>query len=276
MDEKKLFQIGDVAKMFQLSAGTLRHYERLGILHPEYIDSETGYRYYSIRQFEVLTNIRYLRALDMPLEQIAEFVHNRDLDLIENTLLKHKEIVEQKKSELEAIGRKIEHRLVQIRDARHSNLEQIKLLTTEACRLVWIKDSVKWKSYLSLEHSIRRLEKHQKVPLTFQGKVGVGICKENLYLGKYDRYDVVFIILDDEDTYEGEIDSIEPGLCVSMRFQGSHDKAPTHYQKMLQYIKAEKLEIIGFSRELNLIDNVLSSDPKQYVTEIRIPVRRVY
>ena len=127
MDEKKLFQIGDVAKMFQLSAGTLRHYERLGILHPEYIDSETGYRYYSIRQFEVLTNIRYLRALDMPLEQIAEFVHNRDLDLIENTLLKHKEIVEQKKSELEAIGRKIEHRLAQIRDARHSNLEQIKL-----------------------------------------------------------------------------------------------------------------------------------------------------
>ena len=50
----------------------------------------------------------------------------------------------------------------------------------------------------------------------------------------------------------------------------------SHYQKMLQYIKAEKLEIIGFSRELNLIDNVLSSDPKQYVTEIRIPVRRVY
>lgn len=275
MEEKKLFQIGDVAKMFQLSVGTLRHYERLNILRPEYTDPETGYRYYSIRQFEALTTIRYLRTLDMPLEQIAEFVNNRDLDLIESTLLKQKEIVGQKQRELEAIGRKIDHRLEQIRDARHSDLEQIKLLPTEACRLVWIKDSVKWKSYLSLEYSVRRLEQHQKVPLTFQGKVGVGIFKENLYAGKYGRYDVVFIILDDEDTYEGDIDKIEQGLCVSIRFQGSHNRSPIYYKKLLEYIRTEQLEIIGFSRELNLIDNVLSSNPEQFVTEIRIPVRHV-
>lgn len=53
--------------------GSLRHYEQAGLLKPEYTDPETGYRYYSVRQFEVLNTIRYLRVLDMPLGQIGEF-----------------------------------------------------------------------------------------------------------------------------------------------------------------------------------------------------------
>ena len=65
--DKKLFQIGDVAKMFRISVGSLRHYEQAGLLKPEYIDENSGYRYYSTRQFEVLNTIRYLRLLDMPL-----------------------------------------------------------------------------------------------------------------------------------------------------------------------------------------------------------------
>lgn len=44
MENKKLFQIGDVAKMFHISVGSLRHYEQVGLLKPEYTDPETSYR----------------------------------------------------------------------------------------------------------------------------------------------------------------------------------------------------------------------------------------
>ena len=37
MDKPKLFQIGDVAKLFHLSVSSLRHYENVGLLTPEYI-----------------------------------------------------------------------------------------------------------------------------------------------------------------------------------------------------------------------------------------------
>ena len=73
MEKQELFQIGEVARMFHLSVGSLRHYEKIGLLEPEYVDPETGYRYYSIRQFECLNTIRYLRVLDMPLPRIAGF-----------------------------------------------------------------------------------------------------------------------------------------------------------------------------------------------------------
>ena len=45
MDKPKLFQIGDVAKLFHLSVSSLRHYENVGLLTPEYIAPGTGYRY---------------------------------------------------------------------------------------------------------------------------------------------------------------------------------------------------------------------------------------
>ena len=42
---------------------------------PEYISSDSGYRYYGTEQFEVLNTIRYLRALDMPLAEIEDLVY---------------------------------------------------------------------------------------------------------------------------------------------------------------------------------------------------------
>ena len=82
----QLFSIGEMAKIFHLSVSSLRHYEALGLVTPEYVDPSTNYRYYSVRQFEPLNTIRYLRALDMPLTEIADFLQNRDVEAIEEKL----------------------------------------------------------------------------------------------------------------------------------------------------------------------------------------------
>ena len=93
MDRAGLFSIGTIGKMFHLSVSSLRHYEAIGLLTPEYIDPESGYRYYSTRQFEVLNTIRYLRALDMPLQEISDFMENRDVERMEEKLLLQKQAV---------------------------------------------------------------------------------------------------------------------------------------------------------------------------------------
>lgn len=82
----QLFSIGEMAKIFHLSVSSLRHYEALGLVTPEYVDPSTNYRYYSVRQFEPLNTIRYLRAMDMPLTEIADFLQNRDVETIEEKL----------------------------------------------------------------------------------------------------------------------------------------------------------------------------------------------
>ena len=162
MEEEKLFRIGDVAKMFHISTGTLRHYERIGIVVPEFIEEKSSYRYYGIRQFEVLNTIRYLRVLDMPLEQIADFLANRDIQVIEEKLQNQKEMIREKKRQLEVIERKIDLRIHQIQDAASSKLDEIRMQQTKACRIVWIRDSLKIHSHLDQEYAIRCREYPKK------------------------------------------------------------------------------------------------------------------
>lgn len=269
----RLFRIGKVADMFNVSLGTLRHYERCGLLEPEYIDPRTGYRYYGAKQFEVLNTIRYLRVLDMPLTQIAEFLHNRDVHVIEDKLVAQKALIERKQHELEMVQRKIDHRLERLRDAEQSEFDVIRVVRQPACRIVWIRDSPKVDSYLGLEYSIRKLEQHQKDSLVFLGKVGVGIDKESLEQGGYADYGLVFLLLDDEDEYEGDTVALPETDCVRIRFRGSHGDAPDRYRELIWYTAEQGLDITGFSREIALIDEGLTSDPAQFVTEICIPVR---
>lgn len=274
MEDQKLFQIGEVAKMFHVSMGTLRHYERSGLLTPEVIDERTGYRYYGIRQMEVLNTIRYLRVLDIPLPQIKEFLQNRDTQIMEDKLTKQKELIHQKIQELELIERKIDHRLEHIQDATHARLDEISLETIPAGRIVWIRDSLRPHSYLDLEYSIRRLEENQKESLVFLGKVGVGISRENLENGAFHNYDLVFLLLDPEDSYEGTVENYPEQLCARVRFRGSHTEAPAQYEKLMKHIRQQGFRPAGFSREITLIDYGLTSDPEKFVTEILIPVEK--
>lgn len=43
MDRKNLFPIGEVSKLFHISVSSLRHYENIGLLTPEYISPDSGY-----------------------------------------------------------------------------------------------------------------------------------------------------------------------------------------------------------------------------------------
>ncbi len=177
MDMPKLFQIGDVAKLFNLSVSSLRHYENIGLLIPEYIDPESGYRYYSTRQFEPLNTIRYLRALDIPLSEIADFLQNRDIEKIEEKLKKQRETVIEKQRKLKLIERKINNRLCQIENARKSEFDKVKLVELSPCRAVIMEDSLKIENMFDMETPIRKLEQAQAQGVVFLGKVGVGISK---------------------------------------------------------------------------------------------------
>ncbi len=272
MEKRELFQIGEVAKMFHLSVGSLRHYEKIGLLQPEYIDVETGYRYYSTRQFECLNTIRYLRVLDMPLAQIADFLKNRDVAKMKEMLCQQREAVIRKQKDLQIIERKINNRLQQLESALCSDLDVVRIVQAQKRRIAWIRNDISISSYLDLETSIRQLENQQSEALVFLGKVGVGIAREKLQQKQYDSYDMVFLLLDKEDSYQGSVTELPEETCVSIRFCGSHREAPIYYKKLDRFITEHKLAITGFSKEITMIDYGLTNDTDQFVTEIQIPV----
>ena len=266
------FRIGEVSEMFHISVGLLRHYDKIGLLKPEYTDPETGYRYYSVRQFECLNTLRYLRALDIPLEEISGFLKNRNLDTIHDLLRNQKEVVRKRRQELLRIEHKIDRRLAQIDNALSSIFDEISLSHKPCFRFTSIRTEISPRSYLDLESSIRKLDQTRESSVIFLGKVGIGISDDNLLKHQFQPYDTVFLILDEEDQFEGETSLFPESDCVSVRFQGSHEKASIYYERLMDYIEEHHLVISGLSREITMIDDGFTNDPSKFVTEIEIPV----
>lgn len=273
MKQKKLFPIGEVSRMFHISVSCLRHYEAIGLLTPQYISPESGYRYYGAEQFEVLNTIRYLRALDMPLREIEDFLKNKDVDRMEEKLRQQKQAVLTKKQAFERIERKIDHRLRWLADAKTAPLDTVCLVQCPPCRIVWVDKPLKIDGSADMEAPIRRLDQSDAEAVVFLGKVGLGISAEHLQNAQTAQYDGIFLILDQEDIYTGQTLELPQTLCVRLRFRGSHTQAHGQYQKLLTYMEQNRMRVNGFSREITLIDYGVTDDTEKFVTEICIPVK---
>ncbi len=136
---KEILTISEFASLRGITAETLRHYDRIGLLKPAFIDSSTGYRYYSILQYEQLSTILELRQMGMSLSEIRNFFEDRNphsaLELLtERKLVLQAEI--QKLRQLEtAVSSKISH-LEDILSRRASDPPRLVTLP-ERKALVW-------------------------------------------------------------------------------------------------------------------------------------------
>lgn len=153
--------------------------------------------------------------------------------------------------------------------------DTVKLILKAKFRMVLVNSQIKIHSFLDIEKPIRELDRNQTEAVVFLGKFGVGITPQNLEKGIFGRYDCSFLILDKEDNFEGESTEIPETLYVSVRFHGSHTEAPEQYKKLFSYITKHNLKIIGFSREITMIDYGLTDDLSKFVTEISIPVKYI-
>lgn len=73
-----MFRIGDFSRLTQVTVKALRHYDRLGLLKPDSVDPESGYRYYTSAQVPRLNRILALKDLGFSLEQVGQLI---DADL---------------------------------------------------------------------------------------------------------------------------------------------------------------------------------------------------
>lgn len=92
----ELYSIGDTAKLMGISVQTLRNYSNLKLLNPQYVDPDTGYRYYSFKQFHYIDRIKYLRGLGLSLSEIEDILDDGKADKMLSYLeMQEKKILKQ-------------------------------------------------------------------------------------------------------------------------------------------------------------------------------------
>ena len=74
-----LMTVGQMSKLFNITSETLRHYDRIGLLKT-IVNEENGYRYYSIKEMEILDLILDAKYLEIPLTNIKEAISNKSIE----------------------------------------------------------------------------------------------------------------------------------------------------------------------------------------------------
>ena len=90
-----------MARLNHTTLATLRHYDKVGILSPVYVNPKTGYRYYDVQQCLVFHMIQHHKALNMSLKEIKEILRRNDYDFLEQIYKKKLDEVNQALAEFE-------------------------------------------------------------------------------------------------------------------------------------------------------------------------------
>ena len=97
-------KIGDFAKRCKVTVQTLRWYDKLGLLVPDFIDKYTGYRYYDTKKAAEAQRITALKDIGFSLEEIKQFCSAEDECTKE-------QIIWQKRQELEKLSKETAQKL---------------------------------------------------------------------------------------------------------------------------------------------------------------------
>lgn len=269
---KNRFSIGEMAKLHNTTIKTLRYYDEIELLKPIQIDINNGYRYYSTEQFEQLNTIHYLKELGFSLKEIKEHLEQRDIDSFLDLLEKQKELTENKIRELERVNRRFQNRINDIKLARR--IEKLGVPTIEHLKertIVRLMEKIS--SEPELEVSLRQLENMSNMNSSiFIGGVGLSVSMSNIKGTKFDEYNSIFILVE-EDIKSSLVETLQEGKYACINYRGNHNDSPQYYRVLLNCIKENGLQIIGDSIERTLIDQYISKNKEDYLTEIQIPVK---
>lgn len=82
MQPQKRLSIGELSKLSGVHIKSLRYYDQIGILKPDYVDPDTNYRYYTHTQLSIVEAISICIELGIPLREFSKYIgdHGKKID----------------------------------------------------------------------------------------------------------------------------------------------------------------------------------------------------
>lgn len=276
--------IGEMAKLRCVTVDTLRHYDKIGLLKPYHIDPDTGYRYYSISQYEVLGTIKELRRIGFSLEEIKEFLTNRNVKKSVQSLQKSMAHIQEKIKELQDIHNILKTRIENIEHFTNSYKDsEIVIKQFEERKYIQLSRPVSWGDQEDLYFGFVELENMIDgiIPVFASNKFGDFIKKEYFdeirQISDFSQLDAyqsqVFILVQDGES-EQPTQIIEKGLFLCSYYGGIvREKMLTQLKKLLHYCDTHGYEIIGDAVRIMQVDVSLTDQYEEAYYEIQIPIQ---
>lgn len=262
------FTIGQFAALHGLNKKTLMWYDEVGLLHPVEV-GENGYRYYNYYQSSTLETILQLRDLGVSIPDIQEFLRHRSPAMLQS-------MVEEKLTDLDRQIRQLEAVREDL-NAKHTALLRLQQLDLEKIELVELRESrlitIPVDKHTPIETGVElMLDQARQCRLSrlYSGVYGSMIPVSNLREGRFYDYTAMFMEAPEDTAVQGL--HIRPaGRYLRAWCKGTWDLIPGRYRQLLDYARAHRLELHGYSYEQGINERVIDSID-DYITQIDIPV----
>lgn len=262
-----------MSKLHNVPVKTLRYYDEIGLLKPIEVDPFTRYRYYSTEQFEHLDMINYLKNLGISLKDIQFHLRKRDVHYFLQLLRRGQEETDTKMKELQLIRDRFANRIKEL-EATLTITQTGVVMLKEIPERTILSLKEKMSTEPELELSVRKLEKmsYDRIPV-FIGKVGFTVSEDNLRQRKFDEYDSVFLLLEENTDSTKPTQTLAAGRYACIYYRGSHSESREYYKILLSHIEEHNYVIVGEALERTIVDQFIAQDRNNHLTEIQIPVQ---
>ena len=273
--KENLLSITELAKLRQVTSETLRYYDRIGLITPDYVDPQTRYRYYSIRQYEKLGTIKELRQLGMSIHDITDYFSGRNLRKSHQLLLHQLELLEEEIRKQQLISEILRRKLHFL-----SEITPPPPVDKVFCRAFPQRYMITFGEPAggSREHAFAftRLERYldEVAPILASDRIGV-YADWHLLEPSDDYIPAVPMIFVERDAIESEHKrTIPPGdyLCMNYR-RGELERYHPSFARLHTYMAEHGWVLNGMIFQFYKIDVTLTSDPDETLMEIQVPVR---
>jgi len=273
-----VLSIGEFSKICGVSTKTLRYYDEIGLIKPDEINIENGYRYYSIKQLKRMLFINRLKSYQFSLEDIRAIIEMEEHQGEEKLFL----MLRQKKREMREKIKAYENTLKQMSEdilclekgtSIMSYLEniQVQLVETKPMNILYKRQMMSSDDYAS-GYGNYFSEIYQKIAtekLTLLGKpMAIYHSPEFNPAGNDTEFAIPIA-----EAVKGTRD-LPGGLCAKSMLKGAYPELSSVYANLIEWTEKEGYELILPPYEIYITDPNQANVPENYVTEVYFPVKK--
>lgn len=272
---KDYLSITEMAKLRDLTTETLRHYDRIGLFKPEYVDPITNYRYYSSAQFEILGTIKELRQLGMSLDDIAEYFNDRNLEKSTRILKEQHELLKKEIKEKTVLEKTLRRKLSFIN--KINAIQKVGVPTFKVMpQRFMITHGKLYRDSRQIVMGQTELEKYLsvKAPVLATDRMAY-YTTENIFAAPYGKVFGIapMIFCDPEEIKKSmEIHLIPSGRYACIYYNGSIYPDKENFDKLKKFISDNGCTVSGNIYIQHIIDVTLTSRPSEKMIEMQVPV----
>jgi DNA-binding transcriptional MerR regulator/effector-binding domain-containing protein len=274
-----LLSIGDFSKICEVSTKTLRYYDEIGLITPDEINPENGYRYYSIRQLKKMLFINRLKSYHFSLEEIKallDWEEDQSDEKLRSALDRKKREIQDKLKAFEQTLQQISNDLLNVEKGlpimSYMDDIAVQLVETRPMNLLYMRQMMSRDDYAFGygKYFSRLYEKIATEKLTLLGTpITIYHSAEYNPAGN----DIEFAI-PVKETVNGTR-NLPGGLCAKSVLKGPYSELTSVYAKLREWIENEGYVMVKSPYEIYVTDPYQTTVPENHVTEIYFPVRKI-